>query len=87
LIIFFVFVFIKKHIEFATDSLLPEQEQEINARLRTDGFILCHRCRGKTQFSALKKLKEHLKTDCPLGPGKTPNFSINKHKENSEFFF
>jgi len=62
-----------KHIEFATDSLLPEQEQEINARLRTEGFVHCHRCRGKTQFTALKKLKEHLKTDCPLGPGKKNN--------------
>ncbi|UJR35845.1 hypothetical protein I4U23_028589 [Adineta vaga] len=58
----------REHIEFATDSLLPEQEQEINTRLRSDGFVQCHRCRGKTQFTALKKLKEHLKTDCPLGP-------------------
>ncbi|CAF5002004.1 unnamed protein product, partial [Rotaria socialis] len=38
--------------------------------LRTESFVLCHRCRGKTQFNTLKKLKEHLKTDCPLGPGK-----------------
>jgi hypothetical protein len=68
----------REHIEFATDSLLPEQEQEINARLRTDGFILCHRCRGKTQFTALKKLKEHLKTDCPLGPGNYSNIPRNK---------
>ena len=58
----------REHIEFATDSLLPEQEQEINARLRTEGIVQCHRCRGKTQFNTLKKLKEHLKTDCPLGP-------------------
>ncbi|CAF4974575.1 unnamed protein product, partial [Rotaria sp. Silwood1] len=58
----------REHIEFATDTLLPEQEQEINGRLRTEGFVQCHRCRGKTQFTALKKLKEHLKTDCPLGP-------------------
>ncbi|CAF0863358.1 unnamed protein product [Adineta ricciae] len=58
----------REHIEFATDSLLPEQEQEINTRLRTEGAVQCHRCRGKTQFTALKKLKEHLKTDCPLGP-------------------
>ncbi|CAF5209477.1 unnamed protein product, partial [Rotaria magnacalcarata] len=58
----------REHIEFATDSLLPEQEQEINGRLRTESFVLCHRCRGKTQFNTLKKLKEHLKTDCPLGP-------------------
>ncbi|CAF0835594.1 unnamed protein product [Didymodactylos carnosus] len=57
-----------KHIEFATDSLLPEQEQEINIRLRSEGFVHCHRCRGKAQFTNLKKLKEHLKTDCPLGP-------------------
>ena len=59
-----------QHIEFATDSLLPEQEQEINTRLRTEGAVQCHRCRGKTQFNTLKKLKEHLKTDCPLGPGR-----------------
>ncbi|CAF2174902.1 unnamed protein product [Rotaria magnacalcarata] len=58
----------REHIEFATDTLLPEQEQEINTRLRTEGAVQCHRCRGKTQFTALKKLKEHLKTDCPLGP-------------------
>ncbi|CAF0806340.1 unnamed protein product [Rotaria sordida] len=58
----------REHIEFATDSLLPEQEQEINTRLRTEAFVQCHRCRGKTQFTTLKKLKEHLKTDCPLGP-------------------
>jgi hypothetical protein len=75
-IFFFNLSILLKHIEFATDSLLPEQEQEINARLRTDGFILCHRCRGKTQFTALKKLKEHLKTDCPLGPGKKLNILI-----------
>jgi hypothetical protein len=62
-----------KHIEFATDALLPDQEQEINARLRAEGAILCHRCRGKTQFASVKKFKEHLKNECPLGPGrKTP---------------
>jgi hypothetical protein len=73
-----------KHIEFATDSLLPEQEQEINARLRTEGVVQCHRCRGKTQFNALKKLKEHLKTDCPLGPGKF--FSCQKRNTKKILF-
>lgn len=68
--------FLLKHIEFATDTLLPEQEQEINTRLRTEGFVQCHRCRGKTQFTALKKLKEHLKTDCPLGPGNKSKINI-----------
>jgi len=58
----------REHIEFATDSLLPEQEQEINTRLRAEGSIQCHRCRGKNLYNSIKKLKEHLKTDCPLGP-------------------
>jgi hypothetical protein len=57
---------------------LPEQEQEINQRLRTEGVVQCHRCRGKTEFNALKKLKEHLKTDCPLGPGNHPHFFLLK---------
>ena len=70
----------REHIEFATDSLLPEQEHEINNRLRTEGVVQCHRCRGKAQFNTLKKLKEHLKTDCPLGPGKnSSSLSISNH--------
>lgn len=59
----------REHIEFATDSLLPEQEAEINGRLRTEGVVKCHRCQGKGLYQSVKKLKEHFKIDCPFGPG------------------
>ena len=59
----------REHIEFATDSLLPEQEAEISARLRAEGVVKCHRCQGKGLYPSVKKLKEHFKTDCPYGPG------------------